>query len=139
MARDDGQLGAAKRAYRNAAAEGNRQEQARWANVIGDILKNRGEYVEALKWLRIDYEVSVKHLPEKQLLPTCQSLGEVYLRLEYFKDALIYQLGVSKVHTAGYFPGEFPVSDSQSPVAVPQDPGLDFKEYIYKILYVATA
>ncbi|KAK2988280.1 hypothetical protein RJ640_016860 [Escallonia rubra] len=91
MARDDGQLGAAKRAYRNAAAEGNRQEQARWANVIGDILKNRGEYVEALKWLRIDYEVSVKHLPEKQLLPTCQSLGEVYLRLEYFKDALIYQ------------------------------------------------
>ncbi|KAK3023505.1 hypothetical protein RJ639_043789 [Escallonia herrerae] len=91
MARDDGQLAAAKRAYRNAAAEGNRQEQARWANVIGDILKNRGEYVEALKWLRIDYEVSLKHLPEKQLLPTCQSLGEVYLRLEYFKDALIYQ------------------------------------------------
>ncbi|XP_057495942.1 protein TONSOKU isoform X1 [Actinidia eriantha] len=88
---DDTQLSAAKRAYRNAAAEGNRQEEARWANVIGDILKNKGEYVEALKWLRTDYEVSVKYLPEKQLLPTCQSLGEVYLRLEYFKDALIYQ------------------------------------------------
>ncbi|CAK9161227.1 unnamed protein product [Ilex paraguariensis] len=87
----DAQLSAAKRAYRSAEAEGNRQEEARWANVIGDILKNRGEYVEALKWLRIDYEVSVKYLPEKQLLPTCQCLGEVYLRLEYFKDALIYQ------------------------------------------------
>ncbi|KAK9272896.1 hypothetical protein L1049_003275 [Liquidambar formosana] len=91
MPKDDPQLSAAKRAYREAAAEGNRQEEARWANVIGDILKNRGEYVEALKWLRIDYEVSVKYLPEKHVLPTCQSLGEVYLRLHYFKDALIYQ------------------------------------------------
>ncbi|KAM7523540.1 hypothetical protein LguiA_013442 [Lonicera macranthoides] len=89
--REDAQLNAAKRAYRHAAAEGNRQEEARWANVIGDILKNRGEYVKALKWLRIDYEVSVKYLPEKQLLPTCQSLGEVYLRLQHFQDALIYQ------------------------------------------------
>ncbi|KAA8531034.1 hypothetical protein F0562_005743 [Nyssa sinensis] len=91
MPKDDAQLVAAKRSYRNAAAEGNRQEEARWANVIGDILKNRGEYVEALKWLRKDYEISVKYLPEKHLLPTCQSLGEVYLRLQYFKDALIYQ------------------------------------------------
>ncbi|XP_052206092.1 protein TONSOKU isoform X2 [Diospyros lotus] len=88
---DDAQFSAAKRGYRKAAEDGNHQEEARWANVIGDILKNRGEYVEALKWLRIDYEVSVKHLPEKHLLPTCQSLGEVYLRLEFFKDALIYQ------------------------------------------------
>ena len=90
--RQDAQLNAAKRAYRHAAAEGNRQEEARWANVIGDILKNRGEYVKALKWLRIDYEVSIKYLPEKQLLPTCQSLGEVYLRLQHFQDALIYQV-----------------------------------------------
>ncbi|GMP25438.1 hypothetical protein CsSME_00002310 [Camellia sinensis var. sinensis] len=92
MARgDDGELSGAKRAYRNAVEEGNRQEEARWANMIGDILKKRGEYVKALKWLRKDYEVSVKYLPEKQLLPTCQSLGELHLRLEYFKDALIYQ------------------------------------------------
>ncbi|KAJ0098287.1 hypothetical protein Patl1_27847 [Pistacia atlantica] len=91
MVREEVQLNAAKRAYRSAKAEGNRQEEARWANLIGDMLKNRGEYVEALKWFRIDYEVSIKYLPEKQLLPTCQSLGEVYLRLEYFKDALIYQ------------------------------------------------
>lgn len=86
------QMSEAKRAYRSAKEEGNRQEEARWANVIGDILKNRGEYVEALKWFRIDYDVSVKYLPEKHLLPTCQSLGEVYLRLEHFKDALIYQV-----------------------------------------------
>ncbi|KAJ0618497.1 putative tetratricopeptide-like helical domain superfamily, leucine-rich repeat domain superfamily [Helianthus annuus] len=91
MKKDDGQLIAAKRAYRNASDEGNRQEEARWANVIGDIFKNRGEYVEALKWFRLDYEVSTKYLPEKHLLPTCQSLGEVYLRLQHFEDALIYQ------------------------------------------------
>ncbi|KAK8524900.1 hypothetical protein V6N12_029752 [Hibiscus sabdariffa] len=92
MARgEDLQISTAKRAYRKAKEEGNRQEEARWANLIGYILKNRGEYVEALKWFRIDYDVSNKYLPEKQLLPTCQSLGEVYLRLEHYKDALIYQ------------------------------------------------
>ncbi|XP_071741146.1 protein TONSOKU-like [Rutidosis leptorrhynchoides] len=88
---DEGQLSAAKRAYRNASSEGNHQEEARWANQIGNILKNRGEYVEALRWLRTDYEVSVKYLPEKHLLPTCQSLGEVHLRLCHFQDALNYQ------------------------------------------------
>ncbi|KAL5188547.1 Protein TONSOKU [Glycine soja] len=87
----DADLKSAKAAYRNAKAEGNHREEARWANVIGDILKNRGEYVQALKWLRTDYDVSLKHLPEKHLLPTCQSLGEMYLRLEHFSDALIYQ------------------------------------------------
>jgi tetratricopeptide (TPR) repeat protein len=92
MGRDDANLSAAKRSFRSAKEEGNRQEEARWANVIGDILKNRGEYVEALKWLRIDYDVSIKYLPEKQLLPTCQSLGEVYLRLQEFEQALIYQV-----------------------------------------------
>ncbi|KAK6922850.1 Tetratricopeptide repeat [Dillenia turbinata] len=92
MGREDKeQLNSAKQAYKHAKAEGNHQEEARWANLIGDILKNRGEYVEALKWLRIDYEVSVKYLPEKHVLPTCQSLGEVYLRLQHFKDALVYQ------------------------------------------------
>ncbi|KAI9070618.1 hypothetical protein K1719_047416 [Acacia pycnantha] len=91
MAGEDGHIKAAKTAYRNAKAEGNRREEARWANVIGDLLKNRGEYVEALKWLRIDYDISLKYLPEKHLLPTCQSLGEIYLRLEHFTDALTYQ------------------------------------------------
>ncbi|KAI4383517.1 hypothetical protein MLD38_009348 [Melastoma candidum] len=91
MARDDGRLTAAKRAFRVAREEGNREEEARWANVVGDIHKNRGEYVEALKWLRIDHDVTSKYLPSKQLLPTCQSLGEVYLRLGQYKDALIYQ------------------------------------------------
>ncbi|XP_057769041.1 protein TONSOKU isoform X2 [Salvia miltiorrhiza] len=85
------QLIAAKRAYKAAAAEGNRQEEARWANFIGDLLKNRGEYVEALKWLRKDYDVSLRHLPDKQLLATCQSLGELHLRLQNYEDALKYQ------------------------------------------------
>ncbi|XP_027916277.1 protein TONSOKU [Vigna unguiculata] len=89
---------AAKAAYRNAKAaydianaEGNHREEARWANVIGDILKNGGVYRKALKWLRIDYEISIKHLPDKHLLPTCQSLGEVYFRLNKFEKALIFQ------------------------------------------------
>ncbi|XP_058073084.1 protein TONSOKU isoform X2 [Magnolia sinica] len=91
MTRDDLQLKSAKISYKEASFNGNRQEEARWANVIGDILKQRGEYIEALRWLRIDYEISIKHLPEKHLLPTCQSLGEVYLRLQRFEEALIYQ------------------------------------------------
>lgn len=89
---EEEELRAAKRGFREAEREGNHEEEARWANVVGDILKRRGEYVEALRWLRIDYEVSVKHLPQKQLLPTCQSLGEVYLRLDRFKEALVYQV-----------------------------------------------
>lgn len=86
------ELNDAKRSYRSAMEIGDRIEQARWSNVIGDIYKNRGEYVRALKWLRIDYDVSVKYLPDKQLLPTCQTLGELYLRLQHFKDALVYQV-----------------------------------------------
>uniref|UniRef100_A0A0D9VLW1 Protein TONSOKU n=1 Tax=Leersia perrieri TaxID=77586 RepID=A0A0D9VLW1_9ORYZ len=88
---EEEELKAAKRGHREAAAEGNREEEARWANVIGDIHKRRGEYVEALRWLRIDYEVSVKFLPQRHLLPSCQSLGEVHLRLGHFKEALTYQ------------------------------------------------
>lgn len=92
MAREEAQLSAAKKSYRNAKATGNHEEEARWANVIGDMLKKKGEYVEALKWLRIDYDVSIKYLPQKHCLPTCQSLGELYLRLEFYKDALLYQV-----------------------------------------------
>ncbi|XP_010507089.1 PREDICTED: protein TONSOKU-like [Camelina sativa] len=84
-------LAAAKRAYRKAKEVGNRSEEAKWANNVGDILKNQGEYVEARKWFRIDYDISVKYLPGKDLLPTCQCLGEIYLRLEEFEEALIYQ------------------------------------------------
>ncbi|KAL5976342.1 hypothetical protein ACLOJK_020673 [Asimina triloba] len=99
MGRDYSQLKSAKASYREAKASGNRQEEARWANVISDILKQRGEYVEALRWLKLDYEISVKHLPQKHLLPTCQSLGEVHLRLQQFEEALKYQkkhLGLAK-------------------------------------------
>lgn len=85
-------VAAAKRSYRKATEVGNRGEEARWANNVGDILKNDGEYVEALKWFRIDYDISVKYLPGKDLLPTCQSLGEIYLRLEDFEEALNYQV-----------------------------------------------
>ena len=89
---EEEELRGAKRAFKEAQAEGCREEEARWANVIGDIHKRRGEYVEALRWLRIDYEVSVKHLPQRHLLPSCQSLGEVYLRLGRFSEALTYQV-----------------------------------------------
>ncbi|KAL6911597.1 hypothetical protein ACP4OV_000402 [Aristida adscensionis] len=88
---EEEELRAARRGYKEAAAEGNREEEARWANVIGDIHKRRGEYVEALRWLRADYELSLKYLPQRHLLPSCQSLGEVYLRLGRFAEALNYQ------------------------------------------------
>lgn len=88
----DSELKSAKSSYRTAKEEGNHREEARWANVIGDILKNRGEYVQALKWIRLDYEISRKYLPDNQLLTTCQSLGEIYLRLERFNEALTYQV-----------------------------------------------
>ncbi|GLJ52447.1 hypothetical protein SUGI_1115540 [Cryptomeria japonica] len=81
----------AKQGYREAKNRGDNEEEARWANQIGHLLKERGEYVEALRWFQIDYELSLKHLPQKQLMPTCQSIGEMYLRLERFDDALIYQ------------------------------------------------
>ncbi|PWA86432.1 hypothetical protein CTI12_AA062960 [Artemisia annua] len=84
-------LAAAKRGYKTALEVGNHQEEARWANVVGDIYKNRGEYVKSLTWLRRDFDVSNKYLIEKDLLPTCQSLGEVHLRLQNFSDALLYQ------------------------------------------------
>ncbi|KAL6965577.1 hypothetical protein U1Q18_036631 [Sarracenia purpurea var. burkii] len=74
---DDSQLSVAKLMYQNVAAEGNHQKEARWVNAISDILKNMEEYVEALKWLRIDYKVFIKYLSEKLLLPTCQLFGEV--------------------------------------------------------------
>ncbi|GAV62553.1 TPR_8 domain-containing protein/TPR_12 domain-containing protein [Cephalotus follicularis] len=88
---DETKIREGKRSYRKAKEVGNKKEEARWANVIGDILKNRGEYVEALKWFRIDYDLTIKHLPQQELLPTCQALGEVYLRLQHFNDALLYQ------------------------------------------------
>ncbi|KAK9678734.1 hypothetical protein RND81_11G230100 [Saponaria officinalis] len=91
MGKNELDLAGAKRSYRSAKEIGNRREEARWANVIGDILKNRGQYVEAIKWLRIDYDISSQCLLEKDLLPTCQTLGELYLRLEDFSEALNYQ------------------------------------------------
>ncbi|XP_059624742.1 protein TONSOKU-like isoform X2 [Cornus florida] len=75
MAKDNAQLKAAKYVYRNAVEVGNRQEEARWANVIGDILKNRGEYFESLKWLLIDYDVSVSfclHLEDMESMRIAQ-------------------------------------------------------------------
>ncbi|KAJ1413219.1 hypothetical protein SESBI_19764 [Sesbania bispinosa] len=92
----DVELKDAEVAYRSAENEGNHQEEARWANVIDDKLKNRGEYVEALKWLRVDYEVSLKHLLEKHMLHTYQSLSEMYLCLEEFTEELMYRRLVEK-------------------------------------------
>lgn len=82
----------AKQAYKAATEVGNRKEEARWANIIGNIFKNRGEYVKALEWIRKDYEVSERFLPEKDILPTCNTLGELHLRLQNFKEALHYQV-----------------------------------------------
>ena len=92
MGRDNSKLSVAKRSFRSTKAEGNHQEEAKWANVIGHILKDRGEYVEALKWLRLDYDISFKFLTQRHCFASCQSLGEVHYLLKNFKDALSYQV-----------------------------------------------
>lgn len=82
----------AKRSYRAAKEVGNREEAAKWANVIGNLLKKRGEYVEALKWLRIDCDISFDFLSPRHCFPSCQSLGDVYLLLKDFPNALFFQV-----------------------------------------------
>ncbi|KAL6227965.1 hypothetical protein ACLB2K_001919 [Fragaria x ananassa] len=91
MGREEAKLSEAKASYRSAKAIGNHEEEARWANFIGNLLKDRGEYLQALNWFDIDYDLCNKYLSPKHSLATCQSLGEVYLRLERFQDALVYQ------------------------------------------------
>ncbi|KAG9128852.1 hypothetical protein Leryth_009609 [Lithospermum erythrorhizon] len=90
MGKDD-ELRNAKRGYKAAVEVGNRVEEARYANFIGNIFKNRAQYVEALKWLRIDYDLSIKFLDVHHQIPTCQSLGEVHFRLQNFSEALVFQ------------------------------------------------
>ncbi|KAL6219796.1 hypothetical protein ACLB2K_007555 [Fragaria x ananassa] len=91
MGREEAKLSEAKASYRSAKAIANHEEEARWANFIGNLLKDRGEYLQALNWFDIDYDLCNKYLSPKHSLATCQSLGEVYLRLERFQDALVYQ------------------------------------------------
>ncbi|KAM1068014.1 hypothetical protein ACFX2I_000025 [Malus domestica] len=84
-------LSSAKKSYEYAKAEGTRLQEAQWANVIGNMLKKSGKYAEALKWLNIDYDLSIKYLSQSHCLPACQSLGELYLCLEVFQHALLFQ------------------------------------------------
>ncbi|KAH7429280.1 hypothetical protein KP509_09G039700 [Ceratopteris richardii] len=86
----------AKAGYREAVERGDREEQARWANQVGHACKERGQYVEALKWFRLDYDISSKRKSvdvthQGNLMPTCQSLGEIYFRLNDYEEALIFQ------------------------------------------------
>ncbi|KAI5077372.1 hypothetical protein GOP47_0007196 [Adiantum capillus-veneris] len=86
----------AKAGYKEALERGDREEQARWANQVGHACKERGQYVEALKWFRMDYDISSKRKSADAsnqgfLMPTCQSLGEIYYRLNDYEEALIFQ------------------------------------------------
>lgn len=84
-----------KACYRAAKESGDREEEARWANQIGHAYKDRGDYVDALTWFRLDYDISVKRQfdgPRLNLMPTCQSLGEIYHRLGDYRQALHYQV-----------------------------------------------
>ncbi|KAJ7547717.1 hypothetical protein O6H91_08G100700 [Diphasiastrum complanatum] len=85
-----------KAGYKDAKSNGDAEEEARWANQIGHAYKDKGEYVHALKWFRIDYEISSRrkeagHVSATDLMPTCQSMGEIYLRLQDYDEALVYQ------------------------------------------------
>lgn len=84
--------------YKAAKESGDREEEARWANQIGHAYKDRGDYVDALTWFRLDYDISAKRRHEGpclNLMPTCQCLGEIYHRLEQYKEALHYQVKIS--------------------------------------------
>ncbi|PKU74159.1 Protein TONSOKU [Dendrobium catenatum] len=70
MGREDEHIRVVKLGYKEAVIDGNHEEEATWANMIGDLLKRR-EYVEGLRWIQIDYKVLAKYLPQKQLLATC--------------------------------------------------------------------
>lgn len=91
-----------KACYKAAKEMGDREEEARWANQIGHAYKDRGDYVAALTWFRLDYDISAKRQsegPMLNLMPTCQCLGEIYHRLGEYNEALHYQvqLFISKV------------------------------------------
>lgn len=86
-----------KACYKAAKQTGDREEEARWANQIGHAYKNKADYVSALTWFRLDYDISCKRQasdgePSLNMMPTCQSLGEVYLRLANYPEALHYQV-----------------------------------------------
>ncbi|CAI9117219.1 OLC1v1018568C1 [Oldenlandia corymbosa var. corymbosa] len=86
------ELRRAERAYQAATESGNRKAEVRWANVIANIyMNNRGAYLDALKWIKKDYDISQEFLPEKDILPACNTLGELHLRLRNFSQALYYQ------------------------------------------------
>jgi len=87
-----------KSCYKAAKESGDREDEARWANQIGHAYKDRGDYVAALTWFRLDYDISVKRQDEGSrlnLMPTCQSLGEMYYRLGDYSEALHYEVQFS--------------------------------------------
>ncbi|KAG6552577.1 hypothetical protein Mapa_005776 [Marchantia paleacea] len=80
--------------YRNARNAGDQEDEAKWANNIGHMYKERGEYKLALEWFLKDYTISMKiHASDPvKLMPTCQSIGEAHLRLLDFGKALQWQV-----------------------------------------------
>ncbi|KAL2621571.1 hypothetical protein R1flu_001776 [Riccia fluitans] len=80
--------------YRNARNAGDEEDEAKWANNIGHLYKERGEYKHALQWFTKDYKISMKLYSSDpvKLMPTCQSIGEAYLRLLDLENALIWQI-----------------------------------------------
>lgn len=85
-----------KFSYNEARKVGDRLEEARWANSIGNLLKERGEYVKALKWYRRDYDISQKLADDTKsclnLMTTCQCMGEINFRLKDYKEAHFFMV-----------------------------------------------
>ncbi|KAL3680655.1 hypothetical protein R1sor_023611 [Riccia sorocarpa] len=80
--------------YKNAKNTGDEEDEAKWANNIGHLYKERGEYKLALHWFTKDYNISIKLHPSDpvKLMPTCQSIGEAHLRLIDLENALTWQI-----------------------------------------------
>ena len=88
----DREMTRARNAYDKARSKRNKEEEARWANVIGNILVRRGESIPALAWFLHDHSVSKNYLSNKHLIPSCQSLAQIYIARNHFEHALDLQV-----------------------------------------------
>nr|GEU75804.1 hypothetical protein [Tanacetum cinerariifolium] len=82
----DGEMMGARIAFEKAKSKGNKKEEARWANVMGNILVSRGETIPAFAWFSHDH--MQKHLViadetndlvEQQR--ACTQLGLTYIQI----------------------------------------------------------
>ncbi|GBG83045.1 hypothetical protein CBR_g36663 [Chara braunii] len=76
--------------------DGNWKEQGRLLNQLGHAFKKKGDYINAKKYFREDYDLTYTKYNEKQaqldeFLPSLQALGDINYTLRDFDEALRLQ------------------------------------------------